>query len=81
MKAPCVWVWVNRCAALFSVSKVQLSQDGVGEYYTSGVIKAMLDDPSGGHQFEAILLQKHDMQVRRWSRSRARWPCPFKTRK
>jgi hypothetical protein len=39
-----------------------LSQDGVGEYYTSGVIKAMMDS-NGKHQFEAILLQKNDMQV------------------
>jgi len=45
--------------------QVQFSQDGVGEYYTSGVIKAMLESTNGKHQFEAILLQKNDMQVQR----------------
>ena len=57
------------CARVIDEALVQLSQDGVGEYYTSGVIKAMLDDGGGGgaggegHDFRAILLEKSDMQV------------------
>jgi capsule biosynthesis phosphatase len=48
------------CIKIIDHALMQKSQDGVGEFYTSGVIKAMLEDK---HPFEAILLQRSDMQV------------------
>lgn len=48
------------CAALLEKNATQLSQDGKGEFYTSGVIKAMMDQ---GAPFQAIVLDKGDMHV------------------
>ena len=48
------------CVKIIDHALTQKSQDGVGEFYTSGVIKAMIDEK---HPFEAILLQRSDMQV------------------
>lgn len=48
------------CEALLSSGSTQLSQDKVGEFYTSGVIKAMLDK---GEPFAALRLHEHDFHV------------------
>ena len=48
------------CTTIIERGETQLSQDQKGEFYTSGVIKAMLED---GIPFEAIVLDKHDMHV------------------
>jgi len=48
------------CQALLSSGSTQLSQDKVGEFYTSGVIKAMLD---AGAPFAALRLHAHDFHV------------------
>lgn len=48
------------CAKIIERGETQLSQDQKGEFYTSGVIKAMLDD---GKTFEAIVLKRDDMHV------------------
>ena len=42
---------VKQCLALLDAGATQLSQDKVGEFYTSGVIAAMIEE---GHAFEAI---------------------------
>jgi len=48
------------CAQIIERGETQLSQDMKGEFYTSGVIKAMLDD---GERFEALVLDKEAMHV------------------
>ena len=48
------------CAQIIERGKTQLSQDMKGEFYTSGVIKAMLDD---GERFEALKLDREAMHV------------------
>ncbi|KAJ8608916.1 hypothetical protein CTAYLR_005275, partial [Chrysophaeum taylorii] len=48
------------CAKIIERGETQLSQDQKGEFYTSGVIKAMLDD---GLPFEGIVLDRGDMHV------------------
>ena len=48
------------CAQIIERGETQLSQDMKGEFYTSGVIKAMLDD---GERFEALTLDKEAMHV------------------
>lgn len=48
------------CKKIIDKALTQQSQDGVGEFYTSGVISAMIED---NYDFEAILLQRADMQV------------------
>ena len=41
----------TQCQALLDAGSTQLSQDAVGEYYTSGVIAVMIDE---GHTFVAL---------------------------
>jgi dTDP-glucose pyrophosphorylase len=41
----------KQCCALLDSGSTQLSQDKVGEYYTSGVIAQMIEE---GHTFEAV---------------------------
>ena len=53
-------VLLEYCRQIVEKGETQLSQDQKGEFYTSGVIKAMLDD---GYPFEAIVLKKSDMHV------------------
>ncbi|KAJ1454955.1 nucleotide-diphospho-sugar transferase [Pelagophyceae sp. CCMP2097] len=48
------------CALIIEKGETQLSQDQKGEFYTSGVIKAMLD---AGEPFEALVLAKDAMHV------------------
>mmetsp|Transcript_11210 Transcript_11210/g.34469 ORF Transcript_11210/g.34469 Transcript_11210/m.34469 type:complete len:435 (-) Transcript_11210:29-1333(-) len=48
------------CAQIIEKGETQLSQDMKGEFYTSGVIKAMLDD---GERFEALVLDRAAMHV------------------
>jgi len=48
------------CAKIIEAGETQLSQDQQGEFYTSGVIKAMLD---AGHAFEALELDREAMHV------------------
>jgi len=48
------------CSKIIEAGEMQLSQDMKGEFYTSGVIKAMLD---AGRRFEALTLDKEAMHV------------------
>lgn len=48
------------CGVIIDKGETQLSQDMKGEFYTSGVIKAMLDD---GERFEALVLDRDCMHV------------------
>lgn len=71
----------SECEALLSVNSTQPSQDGVGEFYTSGVIAAMI---SKGEPFKALRIEVKDIhvlgtpqQVEEFCRS---WPSPLKTR-
>lgn len=48
------------CAALIDAKSTQESQDGVGEYYTSGVISAML---AKQEPFRALKLETSDIHV------------------
>ena len=48
------------CGVIIDRGETQLSQDMKGEFYTSGVIKAMLDD---GARFEALVLDRDAMHV------------------
>jgi len=50
----------TQCKALLESGEKQLSQDKVGEYYTSGVIKRMLD---GKQPFQALRLESTDFHV------------------
>eukprot|EP00928_Gymnodinium_smaydae_P064124 TRINITY_DN4753_c0_g1_i1.p1 TRINITY_DN4753_c0_g1~~TRINITY_DN4753_c0_g1_i1.p1 ORF type:complete len:1179 (+),score=289.03 TRINITY_DN4753_c0_g1_i1:149-3685(+) len=67
----------EQCRQLLGKGDTQLSQDGIGEYYTSGVIAAMLAE---GAPFVAIHLEREDFhvlgtpdQVTRFCRE---WPSP-----
>lgn len=53
-------VLLEYCARIIERGETQLSQDQKGEFYTSGVIKAMLEDDL---PFEAIVLDRGDMHV------------------
>lgn len=50
----------KQCQALLDAGSTQLSQDKVGEYYTSGVIAAMIEE---GHAFEAIQIDPRRFHV------------------
>eukprot|EP00633_Aureoumbra_lagunensis_P005303 CAMPEP_0197320112 /NCGR_PEP_ID=MMETSP0891-20130614/57727_1 /TAXON_ID=44058 ORGANISM="Aureoumbra lagunensis, Strain CCMP1510" /NCGR_SAMPLE_ID=MMETSP0891 /ASSEMBLY_ACC=CAM_ASM_000534 /LENGTH=370 /DNA_ID=CAMNT_0042811343 /DNA_START=227 /DNA_END=1339 /DNA_ORIENTATION=- len=52
---------LSYCSKIIDRGETQLSQDMKGEFYTSGVIKAMLDEAD--IPFEAIILNKNDMYV------------------
>ena len=51
---------LHYCGVIIDKGETQLSQDMKGEFYTSGVIKAMLDD---GERFEALVLDRDCMHV------------------
>eukprot|EP00756_Hemistasia_phaeocysticola_P037061 Hpha_TRINITY_DN16676_c3_g2::TRINITY_DN16676_c3_g2_i1::g.182879::m.182879 len=51
----------EQCAKLIAEKSTQLSQDGVGEFYTSGVIAAMIRDRVA--PFRAIVLPTEGMHV------------------
>jgi capsule biosynthesis phosphatase len=51
------------CEAMLAEGQTQLSQDKVGEYYTSGVIKRMLEAKAGREPFAALRLHEHDFHV------------------
>lgn len=53
-------VLLEYCAKIIERGETQLSQDQKAEFYTSGVIRAMLEE---GLPFEAIVLDKGDMHV------------------
>ena len=50
----------NQCLALLDSGSTQLSQDKVGEYYTSGVIAQMIEE---GHAFEAVQIDPKRFHV------------------
>ncbi len=50
----------SQCRALLEAGATQLSQDAVGEYYTSGVIARMIDE---GHAFRALRVDASRMHV------------------
>ncbi|KAH8064478.1 hypothetical protein JL722_1352 [Aureococcus anophagefferens] len=52
---------LHYCGVIIDRGETQLSQDMKGEFYTSGVIKAMLDD---GERFEALVLDRDCMHAR-----------------
>ena len=63
------------CKKIIDAGQMQLSQDQKGEFYTSGVIKAMLDDQM---PCKMLMLEKSDLhvlgtpvQVEEWCRD---WP-------
>ena len=51
---------MTQCQALLDAGATQLSQDKVGEYYTSGVIAAMIEE---GSTFHAIQIDPSRMHV------------------
>lgn len=67
---------MKECELLIARGETQLSQDQKGEFYTSGVIAAMI---SRGSQFRALKLSRNDfhvlgtpLQVVEWCQN---WPC------
>jgi len=55
-------ILADECAALLAAGDTQLSQDKVGEFYTSGVIKQMLDQTPRA-PFKALRLLEKDFHV------------------
>lgn len=49
-----------QCLALLDANTTQLSQDSVGEFYTSGVIAQMIEE---GHSFRALQMDPRRMHV------------------
>merc|ERR1712061_110303 len=53
-------VLAAECEALIEANSTQASQDGIGEYYTSGVIAAMI---AKNEPFTALKLEVSDIHV------------------
>ena len=58
--APALSELEAQCQALLDANSTQLSQDSVGEYYTSGVIAQMIEE---GHAFKALQVDPARMHV------------------